>query len=43
MVSSDLPELAALSDRILVMKKGRISGLLTKEEISETSVMELAL
>jgi ribose transport system ATP-binding protein len=43
MVSSDLPELTALSDRILVMKKGRISGQLIKEEISETSVMELAL
>lgn len=43
MVSSDLPELTALSDRILVMRKGRISGHLAKEEISETSVMELAL
>ncbi len=43
MVSSDLPELTALSDRILVMKKGKISGILSKEEISETSVMELAL
>jgi ribose transport system ATP-binding protein len=43
MVSSDLPELTALSDRILVMKKGRVSGQLAKGEISETSVMELAL
>ncbi len=43
MVSSDLPELTALSDRILVMKKGKVSGILSKEEISETSVMELAL
>ena len=41
-VSSDLPELIALSHRILVMRDGRISGELVGDDVSEEAVMRLA-
>lgn len=40
-VSSDLPELLALSTRILVMRNGRIEGEVSREEASEERVMGL--
>ncbi len=40
--SSDLPELITLSDRIMVMNNGRVSGILLSEEINEENVMKLA-
>jgi len=40
--SSDLPELITLSDRILVMNSGKISGILEQGDISEKNVMRLA-
>ncbi|MBA2795468.1 sugar ABC transporter ATP-binding protein [Streptococcus porcinus] len=42
MVSSDLPEVLGVSDRIIVMHEGRITGQLTKEEASQEKVMQLA-
>ena len=46
MVSSELPELLHVADRILVMRQGRISGELprdtTQEEIMKLAVMENA-
>ena len=41
-VSSDLPELLALSDRILVMSSGRIAGELGPGEMSSENVLNLA-
>jgi len=41
-VSSDLPELLELSDVIHVMRDGRITGTLSREEANEKSVMSLA-
>jgi ABC-type sugar transport system ATPase subunit len=41
-VSSDLPELLELSDVIHVMRDGRITGSLTREDATEQSVMTLA-
>ena len=43
MVSSDLPEILALSDRILVMHKGRVVGELNRDEATETKIISLAL
>jgi rhamnose transport system ATP-binding protein len=43
MISSDLPEILAMSDRIVVMQGGRISGVLTREEATQDKVMTLAL
>jgi len=40
--SSDLPEMLALADRILVMREGRIQGQLEGAEATEESVMHLA-
>ena len=42
MVSSELPELLALSNRILVMCEGRATGIIESDEFSEERVMELA-
>ena len=43
LISSDLPELIRLSDRIAVMCEGRIRGELDGEEICEEAVLKLAL
>ena len=43
LISSDLPELIRLSDRINVMCEGRIAGELVSGEISEESILRLAL
>ena len=42
MISSDLPEIIGVSDRILVMHEGRIAGELARGA-SEEDVMHLAL
>jgi rhamnose transport system ATP-binding protein len=43
MISSDLPELLALSDRVLVMHRGRVTGELDRERATADAVMALAL
>lgn len=43
LVSSDLPELLALSDRILVMAKGKVTGELKRSQFSQEAVMRLAV
>ncbi|MFO0427483.1 MAG: sugar ABC transporter ATP-binding protein [Planctomyces sp.] len=40
--SSDMEEVLGISDRILVMHEGRLSGELTRNEFSEEAVMKLA-
>jgi ribose transport system ATP-binding protein len=42
MISSDLPELIALSDRIGIMRKGRLVKILVKEEFSEAALLKYA-
>jgi ABC-type sugar transport system ATPase subunit len=42
MISSELPEILGMSDRILVMNTGRISGELSREEATEEKIIELA-
>ena len=42
MISSELPELLAMSDRIMVMCEGRVSGILEGEDLNESTVMEYA-
>ncbi len=42
MVSSELPEILGMSDRIMVIAGGRIRGYLSREEATEEKIMELA-
>lgn len=42
MVSSEMPELIGMSDRILVMAEGRISGELDRKEFSQERILEMA-
>jgi ABC-type sugar transport system ATPase subunit len=42
LVSSEMPELLALSDRILVMCSGRISGELRDADMTQTNILRLA-
>ena len=43
MISSDLPEVLAMSDRVLVMREGRQMALLDRAEATEESVMAAAM
>ncbi|MBV9672730.1 MAG: sugar ABC transporter ATP-binding protein [Verrucomicrobia bacterium] len=41
-ISSDLPEVLALADRIVVMRQGRVSGELSRAEATEERIIHLA-
>jgi ribose transport system ATP-binding protein len=43
MVSSELPEILRLSDNVIVMRAGAKAGYLTRQELSEESIMSLAI
>ena len=43
MISSELPEILGLADRILVMQNGRITGELDRREANEEAVLALAM
>ncbi|MEU9022284.1 sugar ABC transporter ATP-binding protein [Actinomadura sp. NPDC048394] len=43
LVSSDLPELVAMSDRVLVMREGRPVSELTGDDVNEQNILEHAL
>jgi ABC-type sugar transport system ATPase subunit len=42
MISSDLPEVLAMSDRILVMHRGRIAGEFSRAEATQEAIMRCA-
>jgi len=43
MISSDMPELVSISDRVMVISKGKVVKILEKDEISENSIIRYAL
>jgi rhamnose transport system ATP-binding protein len=43
MISSDTPELLGMSDRVAVMAKGRIAGVLDRKDATPYAVLNLAL
>ncbi|HSE22818.1 MAG TPA: ATP-binding cassette domain-containing protein, partial [Pyrinomonadaceae bacterium] len=43
MISSDLPEILGMSDRIVVMRNGAIAGSFGRAEANQQNIMALAL
>ena len=42
MISSEMPELLGMSDRVMVMCEGKVSGFLEKDQFDQVEVMRLA-
>ncbi|KAB8141543.1 sugar ABC transporter ATP-binding protein [Chloroflexia bacterium SDU3-3] len=42
MISSEMPELLGISDRILVMSTGKVAGVLDREDANQEKIMRLA-
>jgi L-arabinose transport system ATP-binding protein len=42
-ISSELPEILTLADRVLVMQAGRITGELSRDDATEESILALAM
>ena len=42
MISSELPEILGMSDRVLVMREGRLAGELSRAEATQESIMSMA-
>ncbi|HXZ61088.1 MAG TPA: ATP-binding cassette domain-containing protein, partial [Steroidobacteraceae bacterium] len=42
MISSEMPEILALSHRILVMRAGRVAGMLERAAATQVKIMDLA-
>ena len=43
MISSDMPEVIAMSDRVLIMKKGEVIAEIQKEELDSETILQYAL
>ena len=43
LISSEMPEIIGLSDRVYVMQNGRITGELSGDNINEEAILELAM
>jgi len=42
MISSELPEIINMSDRVYVMREGKVGGCLNHDELSQESIMHIA-
>ena len=42
MISSEMPEVLGMSDRVLVMHEGRMTGIVPRAEATQVKIMELA-
>ncbi len=43
LISSEMPELLRLSDRVIVMREGKIQGILNRDELTQDSIMHYAM
>ena len=42
LISSELPEILGVSHRIMVMREGRVTGILERAEADQVKIMDLA-
>ena len=42
MVSSELPEIIGMSDRVMVIHEGKVAGFLNRKDATEENIMVLA-
>ncbi len=42
MISSEMPEILGMSDRVMVMRHGRVAGILERSEANQVDLMRLA-
>jgi inositol transport system ATP-binding protein len=42
MISSEMPEVLGMSDRIMVMHEGRVTGILDRKDATQVAIMDLA-
>jgi ABC-type sugar transport system ATPase subunit len=42
MISSEMPEILGMSDRVMVMREGRTAGILDRHEANQVDLMRLA-
>jgi len=42
MISSEMPEVLGMSDRVLVMHEGRMTGIVDRKDATQVTIMELA-
>jgi ribose transport system ATP-binding protein len=42
MISSEMEEVMGMSDRIIVLREGRISGTLNKQQFNQETIMSFA-
>ncbi|MBA3817959.1 MAG: sugar ABC transporter ATP-binding protein, partial [Deltaproteobacteria bacterium] len=43
LASSDLPELVRLADRVLVLREGKLTGVLAQGQVTQLAIMQLAV
>ena len=42
-ISSEMPEVIGLSDRVLVMREGRVAGIVEGDALTEETIVRLAM
>ena len=42
MISSEMPEILGMSDRVMVMRQGRVAGILERADANPLELMRLA-
>jgi ABC-type sugar transport system ATPase subunit len=42
MISSEMPEILGMSDRVMIMREGRTAGILDRRDANQVDLMRLA-
>jgi ABC-type sugar transport system ATPase subunit len=42
MISSELPEVIGMSDRVIVMSEGKLTGEINRKDLSQENIMKAA-